>query len=166
MIARFPRNQRAFVSWRAVLSPSPLPTRRPTRLRVSSTSRRPSPPKPEAKPPPSSHKGGRCPQKSDATAAVPPFSMGPAAPNRPGERVRSPMRRLRAGGPGRTDTRPRGSKEENACGRRPVVFSPQARPRNALEGGALPCSRPARFALRAINDVHPRQRPAARLSPP
>jgi hypothetical protein len=35
-----------------------------------------------------------------------------------------------------------------------------------LEGGALPCSRPARCALRDICDVLPRRSPAPRLSPP
>jgi hypothetical protein len=37
---------------------------------------------------------------------------------------------------------------------------------NTPEGGALPCSGPTRCALRAIFDVLPRHRPAARLSPP
>ena len=35
-----------------------------------------------------------------------------------------------------------------------------------LEGDALPCSRPARYALRAIHDVLPQHRPVFRLSAP
>jgi hypothetical protein len=35
---------------------------------------------------------------------------------------------------------------------------------NLLEGDALPCSRPARYALWAIYDVLPQYRPVFRLS--
>ena len=38
--------------------------------------------------------------------------------------------------------------------------------RPSMEGAALPCSRPARCALRAICDALPRHRPAAWLSAP
>jgi len=38
--------------------------------------------------------------------------------------------------------------------------------RSPLEGGALPCSRPVRYALRAIYDVLPQHRPVFRLSAP
>ena len=39
-------------------------------------------------------------------------------------------------------------------------------PLDLLEGDALPCSRPARYALRAIYDVLPQHRPVFRLSAP
>jgi len=35
-----------------------------------------------------------------------------------------------------------------------------------MEGDALPCSRPAHYALRAIYDVLPQHRPVFRLSAP
>jgi len=38
--------------------------------------------------------------------------------------------------------------------------------RSQMEGDALPCSRPARYALRAIYDVLPQHRPVFRLSAP
>ena len=47
-----------------------------------------------------------------------------------------------------------------------VTESRTTRRSTLLEGAALPCSRPARCALRAICDALPRHRPAAWLSAP
>jgi len=48
----------------------------------------------------------------------------------------------------------------------PHARAARQRPSKNLEGDALPCSRPARYALRAIYDVLPQHRPVFRLSAP